>query len=124
MKYISKIIITNIILVLIAVSIIIMTMMLLKLKSTETNLAHSLTQKFMISSEHKLNDFFETVGRAILVEKERKQQTSYLNMSESQVVDYFMPILKNYPQISSIGIANEKSYEIDLFSDGGIYSKN
>jgi serine phosphatase RsbU (regulator of sigma subunit) len=118
MKYISKIIITNIILVLIAASIIIMTMMLLKLKSTETNLAHSLTQKFMISSEHKLNDFFETVGRAILVEKERKQQTSYLNMSESQVVDYFMPILKNYPQISSIGIANEKSYEIDLFSDG------
>ena len=118
MKYISKIIITNIILVLIAASIIIMTMMLLKLKSTETSLTHSLTQKFMVSSEHKLNDFFETVGRAILVEKERNQQTSYLNMSEVQVVDYFMPVLKNYPQISSIGIANEKSYEIDLFSDG------
>lgn len=118
MKYISKIIITNIILVLIAASIIIMTMMLLKLKSTETGLANSLTQKFMVSSEHKLNDFFETVGRAILVEKERKQQTPYLNMSEVQVVDYFMPVLKNYPQISSIGIANEKSYEIDLFSDG------
>lgn len=118
MKYISKIIITNIILVLIAASIIIMTLMLFKLKSTETNLAHSLTQKFIVSSEHKLNDFFETVGRAILVEKERKQQTSYLNMSESQVVDYFMPVLRNYSQISSIGIANEKSFEIDLFSDG------
>ncbi len=117
MKYLTKIIITNIVLVLILVSIAIMTMMLLKLRSTETILAHSLTQKFMVSSEHKLNDFFETVGRAILVEKERKQQTSYLTMSEEQVVDYFMPVLKNYPQISSIGIANEKSYEIDLFCD-------
>ncbi|HEY9084264.1 MAG TPA: SpoIIE family protein phosphatase [Vicingaceae bacterium] len=117
MKNLTKIIITNIILVIIIVSLIIMTMMLFKLRSTETRLANSLTQKFMVTSEHKLNDFFETVGRAILVEKERKQQTSYLTMSESQIVDCFMPVLKNYPQISSIGIANEKSYEIDLFSD-------
>lgn len=117
MKNISKIIITNIILVLIAASVVIMTLMLFKLRSTETNLAHSLTQKFMVTYEHKLTDFFETVGRAILVEKERKQSTSYLSMSEQEVVDYFMPILKNYPQISSIGIANEKSYELDLFSD-------
>lgn len=117
MKNLTKIIITNIILVLITASIIIMTMMLLKLRSTETNLAHSLTQKFMVSYEHKLNDFFEIVGRTILVEKERKQQTSYLSMSEQEVVEYFMPVLKNYPQISSIGIANEKSYEVDLFCD-------
>jgi serine phosphatase RsbU (regulator of sigma subunit) len=117
MRYLTKIIITNIILVLITVSLIIMTMMLLKLRSTETNLANSLTKKFMVTTEHKLNDFFVTVGRAILIEKERKQQTSYLTMSEEQVVDYFMPVLKNYPQISSIGIANEKSYEIDLFCD-------
>lgn len=110
MRYLTKIIITNIILVLITVSLIIMTMMLLKLRSTETNLANSLTKKFMVTTEHKLNDFFVTVGRAILVEKERKQQTSYLTMSEEQVADYFMPVLKNYPQISSIGIANEKSF--------------
>lgn len=117
MKNLTKIIITNIILVLITVSLIIMSMMLLKLRSTETKLANSITQKFMVTSEKKLNDFFETVGRAILVEKERKQQTSYLTMSEPQVVEYFMPVLKNYPQISSIGISNEKSYEIDLFCD-------
>ena len=117
MKNLTKIIITNIILVLITVSLIIMSMMLLKLRSTETKLANSITQKFMVTSENKLNDFFETVGRAILVEKERKQQTSYLTMSEPQVVEYFMPVLKNYPQISSIGISNEKSYEIDLFCD-------
>lgn len=118
MKYISKIIITNIILVLIAASVVIMSLMLFKLKNAESNLAHSFTQRIMLSLEYKLNDFFETVGKTLLVEKERQGHTAYLKMSETEVVDYFMPTLKNYSQISSLGIANEKSYEIDLFYDG------
>lgn len=93
---------------------IILAYLIYDINQTEKSLAHSLLQKPMESAETTLNGFFEPIEDELQSVKEQAQLGALDSITPKFMNAFFGPIIKNYHQVSSMGIANTQGFEFDV----------
>lgn len=95
-----------------------MAFLIYDLNSTEKTLAHSLTQKPMQNVTIELDRFFSPVEDALLTTRDHAEFGGFDIIASGKMNSYFVPLVKNFPQISSMGLANTEGFEYDVLPDG------
>ena len=94
------------------------------LNNTKNGLAESLLKKPIENAEANLNSFFKPVESTLLSIRDQTQLGLFDSITPELMNRYFGPVLNNYAQISSVGIANTDGYEFDIFQkDAIIYNR-
>ncbi|MBD3636344.1 MAG: SpoIIE family protein phosphatase [Crocinitomicaceae bacterium] len=91
-----------------------MTFLIYDINSTEKSLAHSLIEKPMESAEVHLDGFFEPVENILKTSRDHGSFGYFDTATSAKMNTYFTPLIKNFPQLSSMGLANTSGYEYDV----------
>lgn len=67
--------------------------------------------------QSELDKFFLPVKSIMQSLKQQQEMELFLNPNTSSLNRYFIPIISQYPQISSIGIADTRGYELNILPD-------
>ncbi|MEX1191957.1 MAG: SpoIIE family protein phosphatase [Brumimicrobium sp.] len=111
-------VVKHIALLTLVLSAIIMGYIVYELSITKANIAKSLVDKALDQTHHELEDFFHPVKNQL---KTSTIQAQMKPINDFTLVDYnklFVPIIQNYPQISSLGIATNEGFEHDIILEG------
>lgn len=90
------------------------------INNTKKSLAESLLRKPINNVESNLKAFFKPMQSIILSISEQAQLGLFDSITPQFMNRYFGPILSNYPQISSIAIANTEGYEYNVMLSDSI----
>jgi serine phosphatase RsbU (regulator of sigma subunit) len=107
-------IIKHIALITLILSAVIMAYIVYELSITKNEVARSLVDKTIDKTQHELEDFFIPVKNQLNTSALQAQMKPILEFSKSDYNELFVPIIKNYPQISSLGIATNNGFEHDV----------
>jgi serine phosphatase RsbU (regulator of sigma subunit) len=113
----KNLILKNIILFVTPVSIAILIFMLFNLSQTVEHLSNSIIQRTTDETVKELNSFFDPAINSLRIAHEWGD-ASMLDISDPEVLNpQFIPLLKNYKQISSMLIANTSGLEYMLLRE-------
>ncbi|MDX1651738.1 MAG: SpoIIE family protein phosphatase [Brumimicrobium sp.] len=104
----------HIALVTLILSALIMGFILYELSLTKHNVARELVEKAVDQTKHELEDFFNPVKNQL---KTSSVQAQMKSIDDYSLIDYhklFVPVIQNYSQISSLGIATSEGFEHDI----------
>ncbi len=94
------------------------------INNTKKSLAETLLKRPMESAESNLESFFSPMESTLLAISEQAQLGLLNNPTPQFMNQYFGPILANYAQITSMGLANTEGFEYDvLLHDSFIYNR-
>jgi len=107
----------NIIIFVMPVSIAVLIVMLYNLSQTVDALSHSLIKRTTSKTETELHDFFDPVVSNLLIARDRGKAELFGEINSEVLNPYFIPFLKNSPQVSSMLIASSKGDEYMLLEE-------
>lgn len=90
------------------------------INNTKKSIAQSLIEKSIQNVRVSLNGFFNPIKNALLSTKDQASMDFFDDKSNISMNNYFVPMIKNYPQLSYMGIGNSDGYEIDVIPNNGI----
>ena len=91
-----------------------MVLLIYNMNKTEKILAHSLIQKPMKNILINLDSFFKPVENTLKTTLFHANTGVFDSISPILINNYFTPIIHNFEQISSMGIANTSGYEYNV----------
>ncbi len=95
-------------------SVAILIIMLFNLTQTVEHLSQALIKRTTERTTQELKDFYDPVIRNLLVNKERGASNIFKSLHPKELNPIFIPLLSNYPQISSMMIGNTAGNEYML----------
>lgn len=107
-------IIKHIALITLILSAVIMGYIIYELSITKNEVAQSLVEKTIEKTQHKLEDFFIPVKNQLKTSSTQAQMKPIQEFNEIDYNKLFVPIIENYDQISSLGIATSQGFEHDI----------
>ncbi|MGM0479638.1 MAG: SpoIIE family protein phosphatase [Bacteroidota bacterium] len=107
-------IVKHIAVIILVLSMLIMGYILYELSITKHDIAHSLVEKTIEKTQHKLDDFFLPVKNQLHTSSTQAQMKALDNFDTADFNQLFAPVIKNYDQISSLGIATNQGLEYDI----------
>lgn len=107
-------IVKHIALITLILSAAIMGYIIYELSLTKDDIAHSLVEKTIEKTKHKLEDFFIPVKNQLKTSSVQAQMKPLNEFNQTDYNKLFVPIIENYPQISSLGIATNEGFEHDI----------
>jgi len=107
----------NIILFITPVSIAILIYMLFNLSQTVQHLSNSIIQQTTNETVKELTSFFDPAVNSLRISQEWGKSDLIESNDPAKLNPQFIPLLKNYPQISSMLIANTKGNEYMLLRE-------
>lgn len=96
------------------ISSLVMGYILYELETTKQNFANQLVEQSSDRIKTELDQFFLPVKAQILTLKQQKTLNLFDDFSNEKLNQFYIPIINRYPQISSIGIADSRGYEINI----------
>lgn len=107
-------IIKHIAVITLILSAVIMGYIIYELSITKNDIAHSLVEKTIEKTQHKLEDFFIPVKNQLHTSSVQAQMKPIESFNQTDYNKLFVPIIENYPQISSLGVATSEGFEHDI----------
>jgi hypothetical protein len=117
----ENLILKNVILFATPVSIAILIYMLFNLSQTVEHLSKSIIQSTTQETVNELNTFFDPAINSLRVAKEWGEASMLETTNPEKLNPQFVPVLKNYKQISSMLIANTDGHEYMLLREDGTW---
>jgi serine phosphatase RsbU (regulator of sigma subunit) len=117
----KNLIIKNIILFVTPVSIAVLIFMLFNLSQTVEHLTNSIIQRTTDETVQELNTFFDPAINSLRVAHEWGGASLLETLNPEKLNPQFVPLLKNYTQISSMLIANTNGLEYMLMREDGTW---
>ena len=114
MSTIRIVVVRNIVLLMLVGTIITMSLMLYDLQRTKEQLATSFISKPLQTISIELDGFFHPINHLTYTAMEHGSTGQFSATDIASVNSYFAPMLRQHPQISSMGIANNHGMEHDL----------
>ena len=99
---------------------VIFTYLMFNMYKTEKKLAETMLQKSMNNTVSNLKAFFEPVKSELLSIREQAQNGLFDSITPAFMNSYFEPIIGNFSQISSMGIANTEGFEFDVLPNDSL----
>ena len=94
------------------------------INNTEKALAHSLLEKPMQSAILNLYNFTKPVDMLLQANRQQGELGFFNQLTPEKINGTFGPMIKYFPQISSMGIANSEGYEYDIIcKDSGLINR-
>ncbi|MCO6500349.1 MAG: SpoIIE family protein phosphatase [Vicingus serpentipes] len=90
------------------------------INNTKKYIAKSLIEKSIQNVTVSLNGFFNPIRNALLSTKDQASMDFFDDESNTSMNNYFVPMIKYYPQLSYMGVGNSDGYEIDVIPNNGI----
>jgi serine phosphatase RsbU (regulator of sigma subunit) len=112
-----NLIIKNIILFVTPVSIAVLIFMLFNLSQTVEHLTNSIIQRTTEETVNELKTFFDPATNSLRVAHEWGNASMLETLNPEKLNPQFVPVLRNYPQISSMLIANTDGLEYMLLRE-------
>lgn len=110
-------IVKQIALLTLVLSVIIMAYIVYELSITKENVARSLVDKALNETHHQLEDFFNPVRNQLKTSTIQAQMKPLKDFTLTDYHKLFVPVISNYDQISSLGIATNEGFEHDIILD-------
>lgn len=107
-------IIKHIAVITLILSAVIMGYIVYELSVTKNDIAQSLVEKTIEKTQHKLEDFFIPVKNQLNTSAVQAQMKPIQQFNQTDYNKLFVPIIENYDQISSLGIASSDGFEHDI----------
>ncbi|MBN2682299.1 MAG: SpoIIE family protein phosphatase [Bacteroidales bacterium] len=107
----------NVIIFVMPVSIAVLIIMLFNLSQTVDHLSHSLIKRTIAKTETELHDFFDPVISNLLMARDRGKGEVYEEINPEILNPFFVPVLKNSKQVSSLLLANSLGGEYMLLQE-------
>tara|TARA_B100000508_G_scaffold137355_1_gene131638 strand:- start:161147 stop:163036 length:1890 start_codon:yes stop_codon:yes gene_type:complete len=107
-------IIKHIAVITLILSALIMGYIVYELSITKNDIARSLVDKTIDKTQHKLEDFFIPVRNQLNTSSVQAQMKPIHEFNQTDYNKLFVPIIENYDQISSLGIATNEGFEHDI----------
>jgi two-component sensor histidine kinase len=101
----------------IAVSGLVMWYILFQLSETKQNFAVQLMEHSVERIETELDEFFHPIENMMMVLKQQNEIRFMQNFNTTSQNQYFIPIINQFSQISSIGVADTRGYEFNILPD-------
>lgn len=99
------------------ISALVMGYILYELGETKKNFAFQLIEQSSDRVQSELDEFFLPARNILLTLKQQQEMQFFRQPDPSSFNSYLIPIIKQYPQISSIGIADSRGYEFNVLPD-------
>lgn len=90
---------------------------LIELEETKQNFALQIIDQSSDRVQSELDEFFLPVRDITLTLKQQQDLQSFDQFPPSSYNSYLIPIIRQYPQVSSIGIADTRGYELNVLPD-------
>ena len=84
------------------------------INKTKRFIAQSLIEKSIQNVTISLNGFFNPIKNALLATKDQATFNFLDEKSNVSMNNYFVPMIKHYPQLSYMGIGTSSGYEINV----------
>jgi two-component sensor histidine kinase len=107
----------SLVLSVIAVSGLVMWYILFQLSETKQNFAVQLMEHSVERIETELDEFFHPIENMMMILKQQNEIQFMHNFNTTSHNQYFIPIINQYSQISSIGIADTRGFEFNILPD-------
>lgn len=101
----------------VVISAIVMGYILYDLGKTKNYFATKLIEQSSERTVSELNEFFLPVENMMLALKQQQEIQFLQHFDSVDLNRYFIPIINRYSQISSVGIADSRGYEFNIFPD-------
>ncbi|MEX0723874.1 MAG: histidine kinase dimerization/phosphoacceptor domain -containing protein [Gracilimonas sp.] len=99
------------------VSALVMGYILYELEKTKKYFANQLIEESLAQVESELDEFFHPVENLITTLKRQKEYQFFTEIPPRRLNQFFVPVIDHYPQISSVGLADERGYELNILPD-------
>jgi serine phosphatase RsbU (regulator of sigma subunit) len=95
----------------------IMAYIVYEISVTKKSLGEQLVNKVLDRTHHELESFFNPVKQALKTVSDQAHIRGYHRMEMDDFNQLFLPIIENFPQVSSMGVADDSGFEYDLIED-------
>lgn len=107
-------IVKHIAVIILVLSMLIMGYIIYELSVTKHDIAHSLVEKTIEKTQHKLDDFFLPVKNQLQTSSTQAKMKALNDFDTTDFNQLFAPVIKNHDQISSLGLATNQGLEYDI----------
>lgn len=104
-------------LVVVIISALVMGYIIYELSTTKRYFANRLIEQSSQQLEGDVDDFFRPVKNVMKTLKRRQVNFIPDDYGAASLNNYYIPIIKQYSQISSIGLADSRGYELNILPD-------
>ncbi|WP_234572240.1 sensor histidine kinase [Rhodohalobacter sp. 614A] len=101
----------------IIVSTLIMGFIIYELSNTKHDFATQLITQSSTQLQSDLDEFFLPVENLMMTLKHQQRNRFFQNFDTLSLNNYYIPIIDQYPQVSSVAIANNRGYEFNIIPD-------
>lgn len=81
---------------------------------TQEEVTQKLINNTVSITQEKLNAFFNPVKHSIFAQKQQIKQSFFDTFNDQKLVQFFTPVIQQFPQISSVGYYIEGGHEFDI----------
>jgi len=99
------------------ISALVMGFIMYELSITKQDIATQIITQNSERIRSKLNAFFIPIRSVMSTLQEQNEIRNIRDLDRNSLNKFYIPIITEYPQISSIGIAHSSGYELDLLPD-------
>lgn len=99
------------------VSALVMGFIIYELSKTKEYFAHQLLEQSSERLESDLDEFFLPIKNMMTTLKQQQENVFLKDFDAAALNNYFIPIIEQYSQISSIGIADSRGFEFNIIPD-------
>lgn len=96
------------------VSILVMGYILYALETTKSHFANQIIDQSSMQIQTELDQFFVPVEQLIRSLEGQSTMGLFDDMDVQDLNRYFIPLIEQYPQLSSVGLADGSGYELDI----------
>lgn len=87
------------------------------LSITKSAVANQIVGQKIERMRSELDEFFLPVQQLMITAKEHISNNSLSKSDEISKINYFIPVIKEFPQVSSVGMASSSGFELDILPD-------
>lgn len=102
------------------ISALIMGFIIYELSTTKQYFAHQLIEQSSERLESDLDEFFMPIRNLMTTLKQQQENLFLEEFDAVSLNNYFIPIIEEYPQISSIGLADSRGFEFNIMPDSTV----
>lgn len=107
--------------IIVVVTALIMGYIIYELSITKQKVATALVDKSLLLSHDALKDFFDPIKKQLLVTRKQFEMKQVVSIDTLEVLNSFIPVLINNPQLKSMAVANERGKEFDILRGDSPY---
>lgn len=107
----------NLALGVVIISALIMGYIIYELSNTKEYFAHQLIEQSSERLESDLDEFFMPIRNLMTTLKQQQENLFLKDFNAVSLNNYFIPIIEEYSQISSIGLADSRGFEFNIIPD-------